>query len=77
MTGREVALTMLETDRLILRKMTTQDTDDLLHIFSDPKVMQSFGGVLFGHESLLPCMIGRHSLSASLLPCVKGNGKWN
>jgi ribosomal-protein-alanine N-acetyltransferase len=38
---------MLETRRLILRKMTMEDLDDLLCIFSDPKVMQSFGGVLF------------------------------
>jgi RimJ/RimL family protein N-acetyltransferase len=27
--------------------MTIEDLDDLLRIFSDPKVMQSFGGVLF------------------------------
>jgi ribosomal-protein-alanine N-acetyltransferase len=38
---------MLETRRLILRKMTMEDLDHLLRIFSDPKVMQSFGGVLF------------------------------
>jgi ribosomal-protein-alanine N-acetyltransferase len=38
---------MLETRRLILRKMTMEDLDDLLRIFSDPKVMRSFGGVLF------------------------------
>jgi ribosomal-protein-alanine N-acetyltransferase len=38
---------MLETERLILRKMTSEDLDQLLLIFSDPKVMQSFGGILF------------------------------
>ncbi len=38
---------MLETERLILRKMAWQDADQLLLIFSDPKVMQSFGGILF------------------------------
>ena len=38
---------MLETRRLILRKMTMEDLDDLLRIFSDPRVMQSFGGALF------------------------------
>jgi ribosomal-protein-alanine N-acetyltransferase len=38
---------MLETERLILRKMTSEDLDELLLIFSDPKVMQSFGGILF------------------------------
>ena len=43
---------MLETGRLILRKMTMEDLDDLLHIFSDPKVMRSFGGVLFDRERM-------------------------
>ena len=38
---------MLETKRLILRKMTVNDLDELLRIFSDPRVMQSFGGILF------------------------------
>jgi RimJ/RimL family protein N-acetyltransferase len=32
----------LETDRLILRKMQTEDTDDLLAIFGDPRVMAAF-----------------------------------
>jgi ribosomal-protein-alanine N-acetyltransferase len=38
---------MIETDRLILRTMRAEDVDDLLVIFSDPKVMASFGGQLF------------------------------
>jgi RimJ/RimL family protein N-acetyltransferase len=38
---------MIETGRLTLRKMTLDDTDDLLSVFSDPRVMQSFGGELF------------------------------
>lgn len=40
-------MVMIETDRLILRKMRTEDVDDLLMIFSDPAVMASFGGRLF------------------------------
>lgn len=43
---------MLKTRRLILRKMTMEDADDLLGIFSDPKVMQSFGGVLFDRAKM-------------------------
>ena len=34
---------MLETRRLILRLMRPDDVDGLLKIFSDPKVMRSFG----------------------------------
>jgi [ribosomal protein S5]-alanine N-acetyltransferase len=34
---------MIETERLILRPMTAEDTDALLVIFSDPNVMASFG----------------------------------
>jgi ribosomal-protein-alanine N-acetyltransferase len=34
---------MLETRRLILRIMRPEDVDGLLKIFSDPKVMKSFG----------------------------------
>lgn len=34
---------MLETDRLFLRKMTEEDTDDFLEIFSDPMAMRYFG----------------------------------
>lgn len=36
-----------ETDRLLLRLMTMADTDELLRIFSDPRVMESFEGTLF------------------------------
>ena len=38
---------MLETKDLILREMTESDTDDLLVMFSDPRVMQSFDNVIF------------------------------
>jgi RimJ/RimL family protein N-acetyltransferase len=38
---------MIETDRLLLRRMTAEDTEELLRIFSDPRVMASFGGELF------------------------------
>ncbi len=38
---------MLETDRLVLRRMKAEDVDDLVLIFSDPRVMASFGGQLF------------------------------
>ena len=42
---------MIETNRLLLRKMRWEDVDELLEIFSDPLVMESFGGMLFdrGH----------------------------
>ena len=43
---------ILETKRLILRKMTLKDTNDLLYIFSDPRVMQSFGGELFDYRRM-------------------------
>ncbi|HEY9630240.1 MAG TPA: GNAT family N-acetyltransferase [Coleofasciculaceae cyanobacterium] len=33
---------VLETQRLILREMTLQDSDDLLEVFSDPEVMQFY-----------------------------------
>jgi RimJ/RimL family protein N-acetyltransferase len=36
-----------ETERLILRQMTEEDTDAMLLVFSDPKVMKYFGGVIF------------------------------
>jgi len=36
-----------ETERLILRQMTEGDTDAMLLIFSDPKVMTYFGGIIF------------------------------
>jgi ribosomal-protein-alanine N-acetyltransferase len=43
---------MIETNRMILRTMTKEDLDDLLLIFTDPKVMASFGGVLFDREKM-------------------------
>jgi ribosomal-protein-alanine N-acetyltransferase len=43
---------VIETKRLILRKMTMDDLDDLLLIFTDPKVMASFGGILFDRERM-------------------------
>ncbi|UCB53522.1 MAG: GNAT family N-acetyltransferase, partial [Candidatus Zixiibacteriota bacterium] len=43
---------MIETKRLILRKMTIDDLDDLLLIFSDPKVMESFKEVPFDREKM-------------------------
>jgi RimJ/RimL family protein N-acetyltransferase len=42
----------IETERLILRTMTLDDTDALLHIFSDPRVMQSFGGIIFDRDRM-------------------------
>jgi ribosomal-protein-alanine N-acetyltransferase len=41
-----------ETERLFLRPMTAGDTEDLLEIFSDARVMASFGGVLFDHHRM-------------------------
>ena len=43
---------ILETGRLILRPMKVEDTDDLLKIFTDPKVMASFGVELFSREQM-------------------------
>lgn len=43
---------VLETDRLFLRRMRAEDVDDLLRIFTDPKVMASFGGELFSREQM-------------------------
>ena len=43
---------MLETDRLFLRRMELADTDELLRVFSDPKVMASFGGDLFDRTQM-------------------------
>ncbi len=34
--------TVLETDRLLLRRFTLEDVDDLLGIFSDPEVMRYY-----------------------------------
>jgi RimJ/RimL family protein N-acetyltransferase len=38
---------MLQSDRLLLRPMTATDADPLLAVFTDPRVMASFGGDLF------------------------------
>lgn len=45
--------TNLETTRLFLRPMKSDDVDALLHIFSDPKVMASFGEQPFDRERML------------------------
>ena len=42
----------IETPRLILRAMQQADFDELLGIFTDPKVMASFGGELFSREQM-------------------------
>jgi RimJ/RimL family protein N-acetyltransferase len=38
---------MIETKRLLLSRMSEEDTDELLLIFSDPRVMVSFDDQLF------------------------------
>ena len=43
---------MLETVRLKLREMTIDDIDPFLTIFSDPKVMKSFGGIIFNRRQM-------------------------
>jgi [ribosomal protein S5]-alanine N-acetyltransferase len=43
---------MIETPRLILRKMVMDDIDGLLAIFTDPAVMASFGGIIFTREQM-------------------------
>jgi [ribosomal protein S5]-alanine N-acetyltransferase len=43
---------LIETPRLVLRAMQPTDLDDLLRIFTDPKVMASFGGELFTREEM-------------------------
>ena len=43
---------VLETDRLFLRKMRLDDLNALLKIFTDPKVMASFGGELFARDQM-------------------------
>ncbi len=42
----------IETPRLLLRTMQPSDIDALLLIFTDPKVMASFGGELFTREQM-------------------------
>jgi RimJ/RimL family protein N-acetyltransferase len=48
----EAVGTILETTRLLLRSMHAADVDDLLLIFSDPKVMAAFDGVLFDRTQM-------------------------
>lgn len=43
---------VIESERLLLRPMGAADVDDLLRIFSDPKVMASFGGILFDRPQM-------------------------
>jgi ribosomal-protein-alanine N-acetyltransferase len=42
---------VLETERLILREMVEEDTEDFLGIFSDPVAMQYFN-VIFDHDRM-------------------------
>ncbi len=44
--------TRIETPRLVLRSMQASDIDALRLIFTDPKVMASFGGELFTREQM-------------------------
>ncbi len=44
--------TSIETDRLVLRSMQPSDLDALLLIFTDPRVMASFGGELFSRDQM-------------------------
>lgn len=37
-------MTVLETDRLLLRRLTCEDLDDLANLYADPKTMHFFGG---------------------------------
>jgi RimJ/RimL family protein N-acetyltransferase len=43
---------VLETKHLFLRPMLATDLDELLLIFTDPKVMASFGNELFSREQM-------------------------
>lgn len=43
---------MIETARLLLRPMRPEDAAGLLYLFADPKVMASFGGVLFDRQQM-------------------------
>lgn len=45
-------MSILETDRLILRPMQADDFDALFEIFTDPRVVASFGGELFTPEQM-------------------------
>jgi len=43
---------IVETNRLLLRQMMPEDTDELLEIFSDARVMESFGGKPFDRAQI-------------------------
>ena len=43
---------MIETKRLLLCRMSAEDTDQLLTIFSDPRVMASFDDQLFDRSMM-------------------------
>jgi RimJ/RimL family protein N-acetyltransferase len=43
----------IETQRLVLRAMRSTDVDDMLVIFSDPKVMASFGEAPFNRDQMV------------------------
>lgn len=43
---------MLESERLTLRPMTIDDAGPLLAVFTDPRVMASFGGGSFDREQM-------------------------
>ena len=49
----------IESERLLLRTMVWEDVDPFLEIFSDPKVMESFGGRLFD-RSQMEAWVGRN-----------------
>jgi ribosomal-protein-alanine N-acetyltransferase len=50
---------MIETRRLQLRKMIIEDTDALLTVFGDPKVMDSFGAAPLTREQMA-AWVGRN-----------------
>ena len=44
---------MIETERLYLRLMKESDTDDMLGIFNEPKLMKAFGLESFSRERMV------------------------
>lgn len=46
-------MTILETPRLVLRPMQSDDVEALLKIFADPRVMASFGVPPFDHSQMM------------------------
>ncbi|MBA3045487.1 MAG: GNAT family N-acetyltransferase [Candidatus Thermoplasmatota archaeon] len=44
---------MIETERLYLRLMKESDTDDMLGIFNEPKLMKAFGFESFSREQMI------------------------